>query len=253
MSAIQATVARFQSLADGTLRLIVDVHQVDTEKALMGLARVGQLVGIAGIRDDVQVDPLARCPGCGCPEGELHEEGCPVLEEDRAKLAKGLKAKAKTKGPYGKPASYLFVNGFFLAPAVCKALGKDREYLDSLRKHNCAHCNLDEPSEPAHVRTVGKGAGASIKPPYSAIPLCHECHTKQHASGYNGGLGRDMAWAVAKSARYLQDWGHERLKRALNADSLSDVNPAVLRVWAVENELNAYLPDAYRKTDNKEF
>jgi len=59
MDAIQATIARFQSLADGTLRLIVDVHQPDTEAAMQHFARVGQSVALA-LLDHPKPEPVPQ-------------------------------------------------------------------------------------------------------------------------------------------------------------------------------------------------
>ncbi len=68
MAAVQATVSKYMSLADGTLRIQVDIHQRDTRQALELLAEVGRVVAIAGLTESLETlaylfteeDKLAR-------------------------------------------------------------------------------------------------------------------------------------------------------------------------------------------------
>ena len=52
MSAIQGTITKFLSLADGTLRLQVDVHHRDSTEALALLCEVGATVAVARLVEE---------------------------------------------------------------------------------------------------------------------------------------------------------------------------------------------------------
>lgn len=66
----------------------------------------------------------------------------------------------------------------------------DKDYQNWCRKQKCAKCggghwlqDLGEwRCEYAHTRLNGRG-GTALKPIYSGIPLCHECHAKTHDKG----------------------------------------------------------------------
>lgn len=62
----------------------------------------------------------------------------------------------------------------------CKSNGTDPKYLAWLREQQCANCWMMPPCDPAHQRILGRG-GIGIKPPDSdALPLCRNCHAKEH-------------------------------------------------------------------------
>src|ERR1700741_3123983 len=57
------------------------------------------------------------------------------------------------------------------------------QHLAFLRQRPCVACGKAAPSEAAHVRT-GTDGGVGIKPPDRyAVPLCADCHAKQHRVG----------------------------------------------------------------------
>jgi len=56
---------------------------------------------------------------------------------------------------------------------------RDSNYLAWIRKQQCIKC-YRKPCEAAHQRILGNG-GTGIKPPdHDAVPLCHDCHVKEH-------------------------------------------------------------------------
>lgn len=93
----------------------------------------------------------------------------------------------KPEKPYGKQASSLYANGFFLVPQVLRAIGTDDEFLEWVRQQPCAArhlggCGGDVVA--AHVRRISEGAGIGLKPSgFNAIPLCNNHHALQHSQG----------------------------------------------------------------------
>lgn len=231
MSATQGTVSKFQSLADGTLRLQIDIHQTDTAQALSLLCEVGRTVAVAALVD-VQV-----------PEpDELTAEGGPMQSMDVAATEDECDNNA------GKLMQSLYQAGWFHAPKVLKALGKDAMFLQWVRQQpRCWACDgpgLEEYAiVAAHYRKVASGAGTSIKPPYSAIPLCKLCHDKQHAHGYS--VISPAGWWEEKVAKARQDWGHQRMRDIFETTSMTAVPAKWVVEWAVEHELTYLVPQEY--------
>lgn len=158
--------------------------------------------------------------------------------------------KSIPKDTYGKQAKALRLSTFFRMPDVWKAVGTDEQFLEWLRGQPCAYCGeydyLDDGRkvcEAAHVRRVSSGAGTSIKPPYSAIPLCHAHHTLQHVKGESE-LG-PKEWYNKERINHLQNWCWEKLKQDLGYDSWKEIAPEILREWAKQHKLQEYLPSVY--------
>ena len=225
MSATQGTVSKFQSLADGTLRLQVDIHQTDTAQALELLCEVGRTVAIAALQDAE-------------PEIEWNKEELAYVDNECDNSA-------------GKLMQALYRGGWFHAPKVLEALGKDAEFLQWVRKQDvcwcCNHIPGDDLNQPAiqaaHYRKVASGAGTAVKPPYSAIPLCSRCHGRQHQHGYSV-LGT-TDWWEEKVAKARQKWGHERMRGLFRTESMTAVPAQHVVEWALENELQALIPSEY--------
>lgn len=159
--------------------------------------------------------------------------------------------------PYGKLASELYRVGFFFNPKVLKAIGTDAEYLEWIEKLPCCAPEgeitwgavLDTDAirhsgdiVAAHVRRIANGAGAAIKPPYSAIPLCDAHHKLQHQKGesvFPG--GKD--WFDKQRAKYVQEWASHYLADHLGFKSMGHIHPELLRAWATANDIG--LPFCY--------
>lgn len=223
MSAVQATVSKFMSLADGTLRLQVDIHQTDTAAALSLLCEVGRTVAVAALADS--------------DAEELEEEAAAQEYQEN-----------ECDNNAGKLMQALYRAGWFHAPKVLNALGKDAMFLQWCRQQpNCWACNghglEDNPIVAAHYRKVASGAGTSIKPPYSAIPLCKLCHDKQHQHGYS--VISPAGWWEEKVAKSRQDWGHERMRGIFQTTSMTAVPAQAVVEWALEHELNSLIPAEY--------
>lgn len=224
MSAVQATVSKFMSLADGTLRLQVDIHQTDTAAALSLLCEVGRTVAVAALADS--------------DAGELESEP----ERQQEYLENECDNNA------GKLMAALYRGGWFHAPKVLAALGKDAMFLQWCRRQpRCWACDgaplEDNPIVAAHYRKVAAGAGTSIKPPYSAIPLCKFCHDKQHQHGYS--VISPAPWWEEKVAKARHEWGHQRMRDIFETDTMTAVPAKYVVEWALEHELNHLIPAEY--------
>lgn len=175
--------------------------------------------------------------------------------------------------PYGKAASSLHANGFFLVPAVLEAIGTDAEFLDWVRAQPCAVTGerdyhkdeatgvVTERCDPAHVRTVANGAGTAIKPPYCAIPLVHSLHDLEtrygksalYVAAHDGckETGVDLInvaseWMDKQRNIYVVDWASHRLSTDLGFKSMGFVPPTELKQWASSHDLSHWLPAAYK-------
>lgn len=230
MSAIQGTVTKFLSLADGTLRIQVDVHHGDTSTALGLLCEVGTTVAVARLVDG-ETEPS--------PPDEEPAEDTPA-ERGKDPLT-------------GKVMKHFYTSGFFQSPKVCRALGLDAEFLQWLRHQTCWHCGKQDMTEggefyvqAAHVRRVGSGAGTGTKPQYSAIPLCSKCHDIQHAVGESGIAPRE--WWEEKAARARQEWGHQKLRNNFGVESISaEVGVDSLWDWLKARDLLNFVPAKVRR------
>ncbi len=230
MAAVQATVSKYMSLADGTLRIQVDIHQRDTRQALELLAEVGRVVAIAGLTESLET--LAYL---FTEEDKLQDDTPKYLENEGDNQA-------------GKLMQALYRGGWFHAPKVLEALGKDAEFLQFTRAQGvcwCCSAFEDEGASivAAHYRKVSSGAGTGVKPPYSAIPLCSRCHDKQHQHGY-AVLGTNDWWE-AKVAEMRQRWGHERMRAIFETESMTAIPAKWIVEWALEHELNAHIPKEF--------
>ena len=212
MDAIGASFVRITTMADGTPRVVLDLDCPLSEAA-----------------------KLFDAPGAPVAIARL----TPAAAQESAQAAT-----VERTSPYGKEASALYRGGFFAAPPVHRAIGKDADFLAWLRLQPCAICKRQAPSEAAHVRRIAAGAGVGIKPEYSAIPLCHEHHAAQHQHGESAIGGKEAVDRMAAAA--LTNWAHTTLVARLGYEHLSDIPPETLREWAERNELHAYLPKEYR-------
>jgi hypothetical protein len=245
VSAIQGTVTKFLSLADGTLRIQVDVHHGDTSTALGLLCEVGTTVAVARLVDDkTDQERYDSVTVTGSGRQVADEDA-----DDPAPAAVGPKRDPLT----GKVMKHFYTSGFFQSPKVCRALGLDAEFLQWCRHQRCWKCDKVDMGEggvefvqAAHVRRINAGSGTSVKPQYSAIPLCSECHSIQHAVGESG-LAPPEWWAE-KAARARQEWGHQKLRYNFGVESISaEVCVESLWDWLKARDLLNFVPAKVRR------
>ena len=178
------------------------------------------------------------------------------------------KKEDKDAKPYGKEAAELYRLGWFFNQKVLEAIGTDEEYLAWIEKQECCAtallsvgtrikadglgCASEETRfvdhigdvVAAHVRRIANGAGTGIKPPYSAIPLCHGHHDLQHQAGESAIGGK--VWCDEQRNKHLVDWASHKLANTLGHPSMGFVPPNALREWAMRFELLQHLPQVYR-------
>lgn len=229
--AIQGTRKAIKEMADGTLRIQIDIEPRDKKQFHELFPEIDTPVAIA---------PLV-----------------PVAEGVASVIAK------HGQGLYGQQAKELRLSSFFRRPEVWRAVGTDQQFLDWIKTQDCA-ANRPHNGDivPAHVRRVAGGAGIGIKPDYSAIPLCDAHHQLQHQKGESEIAPRE--WWDQKRIEYLVKWCWETLKKDLGYNSWSEVPPWIMLQWAVESSVSCanrheggslWLPrcyyDTYPEKDNE--
>lgn len=211
---IPAVARTLKTLVDGTVRINIDVEPTHRDTAMQLFGEPGVSIAVARL----------------------------TLEAGQQQLQQ------QTTALYSQQAKALRLSPFFRTPAVWRAVGKDSNYLTWLRQQKCAYCQLtptpEKPIEAAHVRRVAEGAGVGIKPPYSAIPLCHEHHALQHTKGEST-LG-GSAWFDKKRIDYVSRWAWETLKQQLGFTSWTEISPGTLYRWAQQHQVSQYLPQEYQ-------
>lgn len=293
MSALQATVTKFFSLADGTLRLQVDIHHRDSHEALTLLCEVGAQVAVARLAEEqteqqrydsvtttgagrqVDEEPLTATDILNNPpdsEGirKAQETLIAPIVDKALEILEAPKGERVQVGQHGKKwhdvadlekdplvgtiMAHFYKSGFFQSPKVLRVLGLDAEFLQWLRTQVCWHCSKQDRGEDgqfyvqaAHVRRINKGAGTSVKPQFSAIPLCKTCHDIQHAVGESG-LAPSEWWEL-QAAKAREEWGHMKLREKFGAASITQSVPLeVLYRWLTNNDLLNYLPAKVRRS-----
>ena len=238
---VQGTLAKFQSLVDGTVRIIVDTHTPSEAMALLQ-AGVGQAVVVA---------PLTESHN-GIRENPKEQTGPEAVRQPPA---------PDNKGPYSNEAQALWRMGFFNIRQVWKAAGTDKQYLEWLKGQPCVvHSKPGCPPEnyvdgalqiiPAHVRVTDEaagleGGGTGIKPKYSAVSVCNTAHQRQHNNGYESVL--PMVQWIARAHQQVTQWASETIKADLGRDHWHQVAPVELLQWCAERGVDkSWLPRIYR-------
>ena len=87
---------------------------------------------------------------------------------------------------------------------------RNAEHLKFIRSQPCCVCNKPPQSEAAHVRAGNQG-GMGLKPSdYRTVPLCHDCHAKQHSVGegkfWDGTECKDPEVAITSMLLRRTEW-----------------------------------------------
>ena len=234
MSALAGTIARFSSLADGTIRYVIDVSPADDRHEFHQPHAAVALALLSGPGTNAEQSPPAIPGRHGGPSS-------PAASPD--------------PNPYGSQARALRLSGFARAPKVWEALGTDESFLSWLRMQPCAAPDMmvKGGSVPtpcvgdvvaAHVRRIANGAGTGIKPPYSAVPLCARHHHDQHNGGESEIAPKEV-WDAARM-RYVETWAWQQLRERMRVQSMAECPPERLRAWAENVGVSHLLPREYR-------
>lgn len=162
-------------------------------------------------------------------------------------VAKAQMQSKAMQSAWGKHYQILYRTGWFYHPDVAAAFGTDDEFLAWLRNQPCAFCQAistdQAKTEAAHVRRVASGSGTGIKPPYSAIPLCHRDHALQHQKGESAMGGKE--WFDQMRGKYITAWIKERLYAMTGTQSLGEVPPDQFREICLEHNIAQLLPRTF--------
>lgn len=222
-AAFMGTTTSAKTMADGSLRISIDLSPADAIGAFTRFGTPGSAVAVTRLKDAVAAE-----------ESRPKSDICEPL--------------------YGHYAKALKLSSFFRNPKVWPSIGTDADYLEWLKLQPCAlsgrhseyHDDGSALSIPAHVRRVEHGSGTAIKPLYSAIPLTNILHQKCHQEG-DSAIGSE-GWWEHKRIWYVQKWCWETLKAKLGYASWANVPPQELIKWALTNGVFEYLPREYKET-----
>lgn len=64
-----------------------------------------------------------------------------------------------------------------------KQLIRDKAHLENIRQCPCIKCGTMERIEASHIRINGDGGIAQKPSDNRVLPLCHDCHARQHKQG----------------------------------------------------------------------
>lgn len=165
------------------------------------------------------------------------------------------KAVKKPKGPYSTQAQALWRSAFFRTEAVWRAVGTDEEFIAWIQLQPSAYSKdfsewVDGEGRcvAAHVRRAND-SGTAYKAPYSVIPLKqNEEHMLQHEQGESALGGKE--WFGRQRIQYVSRWAWETLTKKLGYESMTQVPPSAVLVWAKLNQVERYLPSPYRTPPN---
>jgi hypothetical protein len=208
IAAIAGQLMGYRTLADGTLRLTVDLSEVESQH-FHTVFKVHMQVAVAPIN---------------------------------------YQRPSEEQQDYGKYAEALYLSVFFGTPEVWKATGSDEQFLAYVRTQKCLArsgqpCDpKTPPSEACHVWRLAAGAGKGVKPPYSAIPMCHGHHVLQHQHGEDAIGGRAYMLKMAQQCR--REWVWSVIKDDLGVASMRDAPPAKVYAWCRTRGVERYLPAA---------
>lgn len=215
MTAISATTRQVKTMADGTLRLTIDIEPNDAAQAFTLFGQPSVAVAIARLTQQA------------------------AQQDARRKAAK----------PYGEAYKALYLHGWFYSRDVAEALGTDAEYQDWVRTQPSAYsggcdwdCDKGEPRcEYAHVRRA-RDSGTGYKPKFSGIPLTHAEHHIQHQHGESALEGLDME---KKAGEYLAKWIKIKLYQLFGVQSLGEVEPRKFRETMIALSIAGTLPNGW--------
>jgi hypothetical protein len=219
--AIGGTIARIQTLADGTWRLIIDCH----EKPPSDLLEVHCGVAVSRMRTQSETSGNGEYSGLA---RELHASGFFL----RPAIWLAIGSTLCDSDPEKWFREFIHTKPCWAADRSCAG--------DVV----CAHVSLTEADERGELLGAH---GTGIKARFSAVPLCDHHHTLQHNKGWTH-IAPLEDWRRAR-IRYVSEWAALALKGWLNADHWYNVDPADLATWADEQggEILAMLPASYRQ------
>lgn len=84
-------------------------------------------------------------------------------------------------------------------------------YLIWIRDQPCANCLAPPPSDPHHIKGIGKYSGVGLRASDStAMPLCRTCHSRLHGGVIP--MDKQWQWLAQTASRALVEIAEGRLK-----------------------------------------
>ncbi len=211
LNAIAGQIVSYRTLADGALRITVDLPETETQHFHSLFPAVHCEVAIAPMRP-VQM------------------------------------ANSQTKGLYGEQARELRLSAFFGYIDVWRAVGSDDQFLAYVRTQKCIARSgkpCDGPIQAAHVWRLKDDFGKGRKGPYAAVPLCAFHHRLHHQESEDAIGGR--AYMEEKRYSTVVAWCWATIKKDINVESMADAPPAWVLAWCQERGIEKYLPAVYKE------
>lgn len=220
LSALIVTRRPAKEMADGTLRVQIDVEPNDRRAFLDMFPDNGDPIAVAALSKEAII---------------AHQQGV-AFAEPPAK---------KSKGNHGDFAQWLVQSGFFRRPDVWKLAGIDKDYTEWLKQQKCCIGTKDCDGDvvPAHVRRIADGSGTGIKPEYAAIPLCNGHHQLQHQKGESAIGGKEFC--DRKRIVFVSEWAKVCMKAQLEIESLAALSPQHLELFLRGSDINVNIPTEY--------
>lgn len=211
--AIAGQLMGYRTLADGTLRLTVDLSEVESRN-FHKLFEVHMQVAVAPM-DAVAMQRAIE---------DKHEQD------------------------YGNYARALRLSIFFGIPEVWKATGSDEQFLAFVRTQKCI-ARSGEPCHgdviAAHVWRLRDGFGKGVKGPYAAVPLCDYHHRLQHNNGEKAIGGRAYMEKAVQGTRVAWVWSE--IKDDIGVASMRDADPKKVYAWCERRNIAHHLPAAFKE------
>lgn len=210
VAAISGMLMSYRTLADGGLRITIDLPTTESSHFHQLFAEVHCQVAVARMN-----------------AAELSEQ----VPQD-----------------YGNYAKALRLSVFFGTPEVWRATGSDEQFLAFVRTQKCCARSgvpCDGPIQAAHVWRQRDGFGKGIKGPYAAVPLCAGHHRLQHNQGENAIGGRAYMEESAHKARIAWIWAE--IKDDIGVASMRDAEPAKVYAWCQKRGIERHLPAAFKE------
>lgn len=209
--AIAGQLMSYRTLADGSLRITVDLPETETQH-FHGL--------FPAVHCEVAVAPMR-----------------PVQM-----------AASQTKGLYGEQARELRLSAFFGYHDVWRAVGSDDQFLAWVRTQKCVARSgqpCDGPIQAAHVWRLKDDFGKGVKGPYAAVPLCAFHHRLHHQETEDAIGGRP--YLEEKRYATVVAWCWVTMKKDIGVESMADAAPALVVAWCQKRGVEKYLPKDYRE------
>lgn len=214
LSAIAGQLMAYKTLADGTLRITVDLPETETQHFH-------------------SLFPAVHCEVAVAPMRPAQLVASQTTEE---------------APDYGQYAKALRLSVFFGIPEVWAATGSDDQFLAFVRTQKCiARSGLpcQGPIQAAHVWRLKDGFGKGVKGPYAAVALCHHHHALQHANGEEAIGGR--AYMEQKAQETRISWIWSEIKDDIGVASMRDAQPVKVLAWCQKRQIDRYLPAEFKE------